>query len=109
MHRAKTQALFDSRPKRLQLGQALIELAFVVPMLLALALGVVEIGRYAYIGILVGNATHAGAIYGAQSLPTSVDTTGISNAALFDFSGDTTDTTNTNGQNASKLTVTSAV
>src|SRR5438874_10744613 len=109
MHRTETKEIINLRRKRPQSGQALIELAFVVPMLLALALGVIEIGRYAYIGILVGNAAHAGAVYGAQSLPTSVDTTGISNAALYDFSGDTTDATRTNGQNASKLTVTSAV
>lgn len=51
-----------------QLGQALVELAFVIPMLLLLALGVIEVGRYAYISILVGNAARAGAAYGAEQL-----------------------------------------
>ena len=84
-----------------QSGQALVELAFLIPLLLLLALGVIELGRYAYIGILVGNAAHAGAIYGSQSLPQSVDTVGITTAADNDFTS--------NGQNVSNLTVTSSV
>jgi Flp pilus assembly protein TadG len=51
-----------------QPGQALVEFAFVLPMLLLLALGVIEVGRYAYISILVGNAARAGAAYGAEHL-----------------------------------------
>jgi Flp pilus assembly protein TadG len=92
---------------RLQSGQALIELAFVVPMLLVLALGVIEVGRYAYIAILVGNAARAGADYGAQSNGQSVDTTGIKNAAFYDFAGATSGSTHKNGLTASALTVTS--
>jgi len=84
-----------------QSGQSLLELAFLVPMLLLLALGVIEVGRYAYIGILVGNAARAGTAYGAQSLPQSVDTAGISNAASNDFQN--------NGQNVSNLTISSSV
>jgi Flp pilus assembly protein TadG len=68
-------------------------------MLLALLLGVIELGRYAYISILIGNAARAGAAYGAQSLPQSVDTTGIQTAAGNDFKN--------NGQNVSNLTVSS--
>jgi Flp pilus assembly protein TadG len=92
-----------------QSGQALIELAFVVPILMTLALGVIEIGRYAYIAILVGNAAHAGAIYGAQGHQKSHDSVGIANAAEYDFAGALDDNTNTNGQLASKLTVVSSV
>ena len=51
-----------------QSGQALVELGLVLPMVLLLMLGVIELGRYAYISILVGNAAQAGAAYGAQSL-----------------------------------------
>jgi YD repeat-containing protein len=90
-------------------GQALVEFAFVVPMLLLLALGVIEIGRYAYIAILISNAARAGAAYGAQSNAQSVDATGIQNAADYDFAGATSGTTTTNGQTVSKLTVTSTV
>ena len=88
-------------------GQALVELAFVLPLLLLLALGVIEIGRYAYIAILVGNAAHAGAMYGSLGATQANDQTGIHNAALYDFSGATSGNTNTNGQLASTLTVAS--
>jgi Flp pilus assembly protein TadG len=97
------------RKTRLQSGQALIELAFVLPMILVLALGVIEIGRYAYIAILVGNAARAGADYGAQSNGQSIDTTGIQNAAYYDFAGAISGSTTTNGQTVSSLTVTSTV
>lgn len=95
--------------RRAQCGQALLEVALVLPILLALALGVIEMGRYAYIGILIGNAARAGAAYGAQSNAQSIDTVGITDAADYDFAGATSGTTKTNGQLVSKLTVTSAV
>jgi Flp pilus assembly protein TadG len=90
------------RHVRSQAGQALVELAFVLPILVLLILGVIEIGRYAYISILVGNAARSGAAYGAQNLSTNGDTTGINNAANNDFlsngmSGLTTTSFNTCG------------
>jgi Flp pilus assembly protein TadG len=97
------------RKTRLQSGQALIELAFVLPMLLVLGLGVIEVGRYAYIAILVGNAARAGADYGAQSNAQSVDTVGIQNAAYYDYAGAKSGSTAKNGQTVSSLTVTSVV
>ena len=45
-------------------GQSLVELALLTPLLLLLALGVIEVGRYTYIGIVVGNAARAGASFG---------------------------------------------
>ncbi len=72
-----------------QSGQSLVEVALVAPLLLALAIGAVEMGRFAYLGIKVGNAARAGAAYGSQSLPLSVNTTGICDAASLDFEGDT--------------------
>ena len=92
-------ARLRSRLLRAQSGQSMIEFAFVLPILLVLLLGVIELGRYAYVAILVGNAAHAGAFYGAQSHPQSVDTIGITAAADNDFQN--------NGQNLSALTVTS--
>lgn len=83
-----------------QSGQSLIELALLTPLLLLLLLGTVEMGRYAYINILVANAARAGAAYGAESLPQSVDTTGIQAAADNDFQN--------NGIKTSGLTVTSS-
>jgi Flp pilus assembly protein TadG len=86
---------------RLESGQTLLEVAFLLPLLLLLALGVIDLGRYGYIAILVGNAARAGTAYGSQSLPQSVDTVGIRTAVGNDFQN--------NGQNASNLTITSAV
>ena len=68
-----------------QSGQSLVELALITPILLVLVLGIAEMGRYAYISILVSNAARAGAAYGAQSLAQSVDAVGITNAADNDF------------------------
>lgn len=65
-------------------GQSLLEVAFMLPFLLLLLLGVIEIGRYAYIGILVGNAARAGAAFGIQSRNLSMDP-GVITAAKNDF------------------------
>jgi Flp pilus assembly protein TadG len=66
-----------------------------LPLLILLLVGLVEIGRYAYFAILVGNAARAGAQYGAGSLAKAVDVSGMENAALND------------GQNVAGLTVAS--
>jgi len=93
-----------------QKGQALLEMALVTPLLLAMALGVIELGRYAYISILVGSAARAGAVYGAQGvtyansspqLPCSSALTGIQQAACADFSS--------NGQALGTLEISSSV
>ena len=68
-------------------GQSLVELAFVLPLLLLLLVGIIEIGRFAFYSILVANAARAGAQYGAQSLATAGDTTGISTAGTNDAPG----------------------
>jgi Flp pilus assembly protein TadG len=80
-----------------QSGQSLVEVAMMLPFLVLLLLGVIELGRYAYIGILVGNAARAGAVYGIQSNAQSVDQAGIILASKNDFQN--------NGQNTSLLTV----
>jgi Flp pilus assembly protein TadG len=61
-----------------------VELALVVPILLLLLVGIIEIGRFAFYSILVSNAARAGAQYGAQSLATAADTGGIQAAAIND-------------------------
>jgi Flp pilus assembly protein TadG len=78
-------------------GQSLVEVALMLPFLLLLLMGVIEFGRYAYIGILVGNAARAGAAYGVQGNIQSGDQAGITAAAKNDFQN--------NGQNASLLTI----
>jgi Flp pilus assembly protein TadG len=80
-------------------GQSLLEFAVLLPILLLLALGVIEVGRFAYIAILVGNAARAGVAYGAQSSITAGDTNGIVQAAVNDFKN--------NGPGVGSLNVTS--
>lgn len=80
-------------------GQSLVELALLAPILVLLVIGVVEMGRYYYLSIVLENSAEAGALYGAQSLANSVDTTGIQTAADNDFQN--------NGQPVGNLTVTS--
>jgi len=67
-------------------GQTFLEFALLLPILLLLAFGVIEMGRFAYIGILVGNAARSGVAWGAQSHTTAADTNnGIETAAQNDF------------------------
>lgn len=68
-------------------GQSLIEVALITPLLLTMMLGVIDMGRYFYLGILVGNAARAGAAYGAVA---PGDTAGIEAAACNDFEGNST-------------------
>jgi Flp pilus assembly protein TadG len=71
-------------PRRPERGQALLEMAVVLPLLLLLLLGIIEIGRYAELAIVVANSARAGAIYGAQNLATAADITGMQTAAQTD-------------------------
>lgn len=80
-------------------GQSLLEFALMLPVLVLLLLGVIEIGRYAYLAILVGNAARAGAAYGARNPTTANDTNGIIQAADNDFQN--------NGPSVGTLNVTS--
>jgi len=101
--RAKHLSIFRTSslktPRRsLQSGQSLVEFAIMLPLLLLLLLGVIEIGRYAYFSILVGNAARAGVAYGSQTHITADDSNGyITAAADNDFKN--------NGQPVSNLTV----
>lgn len=70
---------------RSQSGQSLVELALITPLLALLTIGIVEMGRYGYLAIVLANSARAGAAYGAQSLANSADTTGIQAAAANDF------------------------
>lgn len=68
-------------------GVALVEFAVIMPMLIMLLLGLVELGRLTYYCILVGNSARAGAAYGAQSDSYANDTTGMQNTAVADAQG----------------------
>jgi Flp pilus assembly protein TadG len=60
-------------------GSSLVEIAFFLPLLLLLLMGVVDFGRAYYLANEVAGAAHAGAIYGSQNI---TDTTGMSAAAI---------------------------
>src|SRR5271157_1972171 len=62
-------------------GQAMVELALVVPALVLLLLSTVELGRLAYAGIGVTNAARAGVQYGSQNSTTASDNAGMQQAA----------------------------
>lgn len=67
-----------------EIGQALVELALVVPIFILLLVGAAEVGRLAYAAIEVNNAARAGVAYAAQNHTTASDilpTGGIVKAA----------------------------
>lgn len=65
-------------------GQALVELAVTMPILVILLLGAAEFGRLAYAAIETSNAARAGVQYGAQNHVTASDFGGMQVAALDD-------------------------
>jgi Flp pilus assembly protein TadG len=65
-------------------GQALVEVAISVPLLLLLLLGAEEFARIAYASIEVSNAASAAALYAASSRGNAANSTNISAMALND-------------------------
>lgn len=68
-------------------GQAILELAMMLPVALILLLGIAEIGRYANESIVVYHAARAGVQYAAQNTVTASDTAQIIQAAKDDAPG----------------------
>jgi Flp pilus assembly protein TadG len=62
----------------------MVEFALLAPVLILLVIGLIEVGRYTYFGILAAHAAEAGARYGAENLYTAQDKTGMQNSALND-------------------------
>lgn len=62
-------------------GQALIETAITLAMLVVMLLGAVEIGSIAYAAIQVTNAARAAVQYGDQNVGVMQDSTGMQTAA----------------------------
>jgi Flp pilus assembly protein TadG len=69
------------RSSRREKGQAIIELALILPVLLLLTLGIIDFGRAAYYYIEVSDATKAAAQYGSQSMADAENTNNITQAA----------------------------
>jgi hypothetical protein len=65
-------------------GQALVETALIVPLLVLLLLGAVELGRVTYAAIELTNAARAGAQYAAMNGGGYMDSAGIAIAAQND-------------------------
>lgn len=76
----------DSRSTRRknQKGSAILEFALGSTILIPLLFGVADFGRLFYASIEVANAAAAGAAYGARTVGTMTDTTGITAAAKND-------------------------
>lgn len=65
-------------------ADALVETAILLPLLMTMLVGAVDLAMAAYTSIEVSNAALAGVQYGAQSAATAGDTTGIQTAATND-------------------------
>jgi len=61
-------------------GQATVELAVTLPLILTIVLGTVDLGRVYYASIATANGARAGAQYGCSSPSAAYDQTGIRNA-----------------------------
>jgi Flp pilus assembly protein TadG len=65
-------------------GASIVEMAFLLPILLLLLIGLIDFGRAYYLSTEVSSAASAGALYGCQNTAAAQDTTGIKSAAIAD-------------------------
>ena len=63
-------------------GQAILEVAITIPLLVLLLVIITDGGRMFFTYIQVNEAARAGAQYGAQNFTTAKDNTGMQNAAI---------------------------
>lgn len=75
------------RRRNAEQGQSLLEFALMLPFLILLAVGVVELGRAVYYTVAINNAATAGVEYGAQTEITASDLTGMTKSAVCDANG----------------------
>jgi Flp pilus assembly protein TadG len=73
--------LFGAGRRRSQRGQAMMELAVALPLLMIVIAGAVDFGTGCYIAIEVTSAARSGAQYGVQNGATMIDITGMELAA----------------------------
>jgi Flp pilus assembly protein TadG len=66
-------------------GQSLVEFALLLPIMMLLMLGVLEVGRAIFITIKVTNGATAGAVYGSQNPTAAQDSQGITTAVTCDI------------------------
>ena len=65
-----------------QRGQSIVELALLLPVLLVIAMGVVDFGRAMYAYVAVSNAAQAGAEYASRN--PAYNASAITNAVLYE-------------------------
>lgn len=65
-------------------GQSLVEFALMLPFMALLLIGIVEVGRAAFLTMVVTHGATAGVEYGAQNTTTASDITGMTYAATQD-------------------------
>jgi len=65
-------------------GAALAEAAIVIPVLVLILVGLIEVGRFGDYAIKIAGAARAGVAYGAQNDTTAFDSSGMQAAALGD-------------------------
>lgn len=68
-------------------GNAAVEMAIAVPVLMAMVFGAIDFGRVHFEAMVVKNATAIGSFYGAQSMQYATNSTGIQAAATGDAGG----------------------
>jgi len=69
-------------------GQALVEVALTIPLLLVLLVGTIDLGRLSQFDTALDTAARAGAQYGSLNLITADDTSGMKTAAKNDLPSD---------------------
>jgi Flp pilus assembly protein TadG len=73
----------STRPNR-QIGSSLVEFALLLPVLILLLFGTIDLGRLAYVYIETMNAARAGVSYGSQNHATASNNAGMVSAAQND-------------------------
>lgn len=68
-------------------GNAAVEMAVAVPVLMVMVLGAIDFGRVHLEAMVVKNASHIGSFYGAQSMQYATNSSGIQAAATGDAGG----------------------
>jgi Flp pilus assembly protein TadG len=62
-------------------GQAVLEVAMSMPLLVMLLAGAIDLGRYSQLSTTIASMAHAGALYGSVSASNAANTTQIVSAA----------------------------
>jgi Flp pilus assembly protein TadG len=75
-----------ARVRACEAGQAIVETALCMPILLLLLAAVIDFGRLSQFQLVAASSAHAGAQYGSQNSVTAQDLSGMAAAAMNDAS-----------------------